>query len=196
MKTLFLEFISVNKELEKKGGRGAIIGNLNLGPLYEKALGIENEILNRFGLPKLMKFRTIIFNLTSENDFVSVENQLKNAAEYYLTSSPEKNIELLEDAKTSDLKTYDVFPEIGIEDNLHAMFYFEEFFKKGKIDANELIHILKSIDEKTSAKIGLLHYYSVNKQNHLEAEKIFNELKKRRIPYLEEIRNYKPVYPY
>jgi|GEM_PF-5493248 len=196
MKALFLEFISVNKELEKKGGRGAILRNIDSESLYEKTLEIEDEILNRFGLPKLMKFRDLILNLTSENDFVSIENQLKNAAEYYLTSSPKKNIDILENAKINDLKTYDVFPEIGIEDSLHVMFYFEEFFKKGKIDATELIHILKSIDAKTSTKIGLLHYYSVNKQNLLDAEKIFNELKEKRIPYLEDIKNYRPVYPY
>jgi hypothetical protein len=196
MESLFLEYISAQKELEKKGGRAAIIDNTDLEPLYEKVLCIEDDILKKFGLPKLMKFRDIISNLTSEKDFVRVTLQLKNAAVQYLTSSPEKDIELLETAKIKDLKTYDILPEIGLEVTLHSMFYFEEYFKKGKIKAKELIDILKSIDENTSVKIGHLHYYATHGQITSEAENIFNELKAKRIPYLVELRNYRPVYPY
>lgn len=196
MKPLFLEFISLNNELEEKGGRGAIMGNPDLEPLYEKTLEIEDEILNRFGLPKLMKFRDIIFNLTSEKDFESIENQLKKAAEYYLTSSPTKHFDLLEDAKINDLKTYDVLPELGIEDNLYAMFIFEEYFKKGEIGAKELINILSSIDAETSIKIGYLYFYTVDEPNLEKATNIQTELSERKINYLTEYLKFRPVYPY
>lgn len=193
---LFIEYISLNNELEKKGGRNAVVDNPNLESLYEKVLDIEDKILKEFGLPKLFEFREIVFNLKTENDFDKIATQLKNEAELYLTSYPKKEVDLLENAKINDLRTYDVLPEIGIEDTLHAMFYFEEYFKKGKIDANELINILKSIDESTSIKFGHLHYYTVKEKNLLKAEKIYNELKERQIPYIEEFRKYRPVYPY
>lgn len=126
MEQLFATYILLNKELEKKGGRHAIPSNIELEELYERLLSIEDEIMKSFGFPKLMKYREIIFNLNSKKDFEIIGKLLKNAAEYYLTSSPEIEIELLEDAKMNDLKTYDVLPEIGIDDNLYAMFLFEE----------------------------------------------------------------------
>lgn len=196
MKTLFLKYLSLNKELEKKGGRSTLVENLDLEPLYTNILSIENEILKQFGLPKLMKYREIVFDLKSKEDFEKIIIQLQMEAQDYLTSSLERDTDLLEDAKTNDLKTYDILPEIGIEDTFLAMFYFEEYFKKGKMNAKELVTILKSIDDETSVKIGHLHYYTVNGQNIADAEKIFNELNEKRIPYLAELRDYRPVYPY
>lgn len=196
MKEIFFDYITMEKELESKGGRESVVENPSLEPLYEKILNLEDEILKRFGLPKLLKFREIIWDLSSETDIEGTTLQLKNAATYYLISSPEKEIELLEEAKINDLRTYEVLPEIGVENRLHSRFYFEEYFKKGIIDAKELINILKSIDEDTASQMGLLNYYKINGENPAEAEEIYKELKEKHIPYLEEFILYKPVYPY
>jgi hypothetical protein len=76
------------------------------------------------------------------------------------------------------------------------MFYFEEYFKKDKINADEFIDILKNIDKETSNKIGCFYFCSVNKKEPLEVERLFVELTEKQIPYLEEFKNYRPVYPY
>ena len=132
----------------------------------------------------------------TENDFDIVANELTSAAEKYLSSSPRKDIDLLEDAKEHDLKTYEVLPELGIDDTLPAMFYLEECFKTGKINGEELIRILKSLDSTSVSEIGHMHYDAVRGQNTLEVERLFKILKEKQIPFLEELRNYIPVYPY
>jgi len=196
MYALFSDYILLKKELESKGGRDLVSENPDLEVLYEKMLTLENNILKKYGLPQLLAYRDILIELNTENDIGHVAVQLKNAAEYYLVSTPRRDVKLLEDAKANDLKTYEVLPEIGIDDTLHAMFYFEEYFKKDKITANELISILKTIDEDTSSKIGQFHYYTFKQQNLEEVGTLYKELSMIGIPFLDEFKNYRPVYPY
>ena len=196
MKNLFLKHISLSHELNIKGGRRAAVENEDLQPLYDKILNLEDEILKRFGLPKLMKFRAVIWDVKSENDIADIELELKNLAAEYLLSSLKKDIDLLKDAKLNDLKTYEVLPEIGFEDNLCALFYFEEYFKKDKITEENLITILKNIDEETSTKMGQLHFNITREVDSSQAEKLFSELNEKQVPYLKEFTNFRPVFPY
>ena len=198
MELLFSEYIKLKKELEDNGGAEAVVKNQSaeLEETYERSLAIEDVILTKFGLPKSIRNREIIWDLTSIKESKSIINRLTRAAEEWLTSSPTQNIILLEKAKSEDLRTYEVSPEAGIDDNYYMIFYFEEYFKKGIISAQELLDILKSIDEETSVQIGHLNYYTVTKPNLDEAGLIYNELSKKQIPYLEELKNWRLTYPY
>jgi len=198
MKLLFSEYIKLRQKLENNGGSQAVLENpgSELEDMYERSLAIENEVLTKFGLPKSLKYREIIWDLISKEHSKSIINRLEKAAEEWLKSSPQQSIKLLEEAKKADLKTYEVSPEAGIDDNYSTIFYFEEYFKKGVITAQELLNILKSIDEETSVKIGHLNYYKVTEPNFAEAELIYNKLSEKKIPYLEELKNWRLVYPY
>ena len=196
VKNLFLKYITLQSELDSKGGNEAVVENPDLEELYESILEIKDEIFELYGLPKLIRFNDIIEKINTENDFDIVAYELTSAAEKYLSSSPRKDIDLLEDAKKYDLKTYEVLPELGIEPDLAGMFYLEECFKIGKINAEELLRILKSLDSTTISEIGHLHYDAVREQNPKEVERLFKILQEKQIPFLEELRNYKPVYPY
>ena len=182
-------------QLQEKGGRKAVVSNPNLDSLYNKIHSIEDEILAHFKLPKLMKFRAIVFAFFDE-DPKAVLEELEVAAKAYFMSSPMPDIRLLEYAKETNLRTYDVLPEIGIKDSLVAIFYFEEYFKKGKIEASELIQILSSFNQDTLQKMGRLNYYTANNENPSKTEKLFNELKKKQIPFLEEYITFYPSLPY
>jgi hypothetical protein len=198
MELLFSEYIKLRKELENNGGVNAILENpgSELKGIYEKCLAIEDEILTKFGLPKSIRYREIIWELTSKSHSEQVINKLTNAAEEWLISSPQLSIELLEKAKKADLRSYEVLPEIGIGDGYHTIFYYEEYFKKGIISAQELLDILQSIDEETTVKIWNLNYYNQNKTNMVEAKLIFNELSEKQIPYLEKLKIWALEYPY
>ena len=120
---------------------------------------------------------------------------LEQTAIDYLTSTPDIDLHLLEKAKVEDLKTYEVLPEIGFDDSLHSMFYFEECFKKNLINAKELIYILNSINKSASSKIGNLnYYYKINDKT--SSNRILKELEKFNFPFLKELQEYCPSYPY
>lgn len=198
MESLFSEYIKLRKELEDGGGPEAVVENpgSELEKIYDRCYDIEDEILTKFGLPKSLRFREIVWDLMSKSESGGVINKLSQAAEDWLISSPRLSIELLEEAKRADLSTYEVLPEIGIHEVYHTRFYFDEYFKKGTITAQGLIDILKSIDEETAVKIEKMQDYQTTGTNLPEANLIFDELFEKKIPYLEELKNWRPVYPY
>jgi hypothetical protein len=197
MRELFLKYIKINNLIRNYDHSKSILhDDIFIQSVHEKSLKIEDKILQKFGLSKAYEHREILFSLTDEKGIKSVLSELKDKAKSYLYSSPKSDIELLEAAKKEDLKTYQVLPEMGIEDTLYAMFYLEEYFKKGKIDAQELITILKNIDEKTSIKMAYLRNYYTDEERDKKFEKALNELEIKGIPYLVDYINYKPKYPY
>ena len=73
------------------------------------------------------------------------------------------------------------------------MFYFEELYKKEKISTTDFLNYVSKFDSETSEQIGDLRFAQSKNKKYLETLKIL-ELKK--IPYLTELINYKPEYPY
>ena len=61
------EYISLEKKLDEMGGREAVakLGTVILEDLYEEIYEIEEEILKKFHLPALYKYRAILFNLNN-----------------------------------------------------------------------------------------------------------------------------------
>ena len=193
---LFTKYISLNQIFNKKGGRKSVIDKPELEEQYISLLNLEDEILRKMGLPKKLIYRSIIFNLTKEKNINPVWIELKKSAEDYLLSFPDSDVYLLEHARENNLKTYDVLPEIGIDDTLYSMFYFEEIYKKGKVTTEKLIKDLPSITKEKSTKLGKLNYFIKNKEDPKKIELIYTELTKMKIPYLEEYKIFTPVYPY
>jgi len=198
MESLFSEYIKLKNELDNKGGPKAVLESpgTELEKIYERSLSIEDEILARFGLPKSIRYRKIIWEMKSESDSIKIINELNRVATEVLLSSPRTNVELLEEAKIKNLKSFDILPEIGFDDTLHTIFYFEEYFKKGIITAQELIDILRSINKETSVQIGQFKYYTNLKPELDKAELLYNQLSEKKIPYLEELKNWRLEYPY
>lgn len=197
---LLIKHSSLNKLLNESGGRSAIEGNYKLGKIYEKLLIIENKILRQFGLPLLMEYRDVLLELANtenhEKKFAETINFLQESAIKYLNSTPEGNITLLENAKLNNLTTYDILPEIGIEDGLYAMFIYEEVFKKDKENAKNTISIIQNTEEETLSKLGYFHYYLSRNENITKTNKIFKDLSNKGVKYLKEFSEFRPTYPY
>ena len=195
--SLLIEYLLLKNLLESKGGRDAVSQNPEeLESLYENILLLEDKILDKFYLPKLIQFREILFDFKFFRDIKKIKIQIKKNTEQYLASSPQSPIKLLENAKINDQKTYDILPELGFEDTIVSMFYFEECYKKGLMDAQELINILTLINPVISKKMNNFRAYTKENNYKEESLKIFKELKKKQIPFINEFANYNPSYPY
>ena len=72
--------------------------------IYSKALDLEDDILQRFGLPESLKYRLVFIELFDEKEIDKTISHLTLAATEFLNSTPANKIELLEDAKRNDLK--------------------------------------------------------------------------------------------
>ena len=196
---LLFRYISISGILESKGGRSAI-NHLELENIYNEVLTVENEILKRFGLPQLLKCREILFDFIatdkSDNEMMKTITSLSAVAKEFLLSSPKSEIEILRAAKLEDLKTYDVLPEIGIEDCIYTMFVFEEIFKKNRCSEKRFISILKEIDETTYHELGRIHYNIFNRISDQETYSLINKANIKQVKYLKEFIEYTPVYPY
>ena len=196
---LLFKYISLSAMLDSKGGRTSI-NNLDVENIYNNVLTVENEILKSFGLPQLMKYREILFDFivtdNSENEIMDTITLLTEEANKFLLSSPPREIDILRSAKLNGLKTYDVLPEIGIEDGIYAMFVFEEIFKKDGCSENQFISTLKEIDETTYQELGRIHYNTLNGISAQETNFLTNKVTIKQVKYLKEFIKYTPVYPY
>lgn len=197
IKTFLAKYISLNYLINSKGGRETIKDNEELGDIYESAYDTEIDILRAFGLPPNFKYRDILIPVLDENIIDQTITNLSDAAMDFLNSSPINEIDLLEEAKKEDLRTYEIHPDLGIDDSLYSIFIYEKKFKKCKINARDTINILRSIKSKTGTQLGYLHY-SINHEEtpQDEIKEIEEELSCQNIPYLKEFINFKIKYPY
>ena len=196
---LFLEYIDLDATLESKGGRSTA-NDKEQEKIYTKLLGVENNILKLFGLPPLMKFRELLFEFIatdkSENEIQKTIAILSKTANKYLSSSPTSEIDILRAAKLKNLKTYEVLPEVGIDDSIYAMFLFEEVFKKNRCSEIQLISILKAVDEDKSKDLGHIHYNKFNRISDSKTDLLLNRINIKQVKYLQEFIEYAPTYPY
>ena len=196
MSKYFSEYIFWNNKLASRGGRRSILRDREAEVFYEKLYEVEEQILKQFGLPYLLEFRELIFDLFSEADIDLINTRLSDAAAQYLVTSAVTDKNLLLNAKARNLKSYEVLPELGIKDFLHSMFYYEEYFKKDKMEAEELIELLRKIDDETAMMLKELNSDFVDELICDETRILHEELSEKQIPYLAEFVMYTPAYPY
>ena len=191
---LLTQYLSLNKIIQKNGGRNAIQGNNELEKTYEEILDLENKILKKYGLPHSIKYREILLELIEEQKpeakFEEIINLLTKLAIAHLKSTPENKITLLENAKIEGLKSYEILPELGINvEHGYATFIYEEYFMKGKENAEGIISILENIDKETWEKIYKMCSYLS------EAKEIIKDLSQK-MKYIKEYNEYEPTFPY
>jgi len=87
LKELLIKYAALNKELKRYGGRNTIGTNLFLEDFYEEISDTEEDILKVIGLPKLINFRSILFDLTDKKDVDRVVIELETAAKYNLLAT-------------------------------------------------------------------------------------------------------------
>ena len=196
LRALLLKYIKLNKEVESNGGR--YIEDLNpfLEPFYRELIETENKILKKFGLCTTLYHRSTLFKLLTVKQINSVVKELKIKAERYLSAKPQPDIEVLEAGKLFNFGSYQVLPEVGIKDTYYGMFFYEECFKKDKINALELITILKTIDDTDTFNTDYLHWYLRLDENIKRTIAVIDKLENKGIKYLEVLADYKPIYPF
>lgn len=108
--SLLTKYLSLNKVIKDNGGRIAIEGNGKLEKIYEELLSLEDKILKQFGLPLLMKYREVLFQLAEIENPVSKSDEtiyfLSESETANINSSAKQHLELIllpDLKKTSDL---------------------------------------------------------------------------------------------
>jgi hypothetical protein len=100
------------KELERKGGPSED------GELFEEVIGLEEGILEKFGLPASNKNKAILWTLTKKEEVNQkyIEQTIKKleaAAERHLFSPVLTDLEQLTHAKAIGKSAFDILPELG-----------------------------------------------------------------------------------
>ncbi|PKV75291.1 hypothetical protein [Pontibacter ramchanderi] len=100
------------KELERKGGPEKD------GDLFEEVIGLEEGILEKFGLPASNTNKEILWKLSrkkkiSDKSIDLTLLQLKAAAEKHLYAPVLTDLEQLQKAKAQNRSAFDILPELG-----------------------------------------------------------------------------------
>lgn len=100
------------------------------GDLFEEVLGLEDELLEKFGLPFSNKNKSILWKLVqkskiSDKALNQTLEHLKAAAEQYLYSPVQSDLEQLTKARDEKRSAFDILPELGHPTHEYTIFLYE-----------------------------------------------------------------------
>ncbi|MBC5772780.1 hypothetical protein H8S95_01785 [Pontibacter sp. KCTC 32443] len=128
MKTDIISRLTAYYHLYKKLDH---IGGLEVdGDLFEELIGIEEVILKKFGLPLSNKNKTILWKLVnktklSEKNLQQTLEHLQAAAERFLHSPVQSDLEQLMAAKKQNRSAFDILPELGQPTHEYTIFLYD-----------------------------------------------------------------------
>jgi len=125
--------------LEEKGGPSAD------GQLFEQILGIQDNILKKFGLPispdneELLWFKSV----PTDNEVGHRIDQLHSAATKYLLNNAKSDLQILRDAQQTKQDPMYVLPELKISTHNYTIFVYDKILLKQKDSVENILHDLK-----------------------------------------------------
>ncbi|WP_439880722.1 hypothetical protein ACSX1A_16385 [Pontibacter sp. MBLB2868] len=117
-------YFHLYKELDRIGGPEAD------GDLFEEVLGLEEELLQKFGLPLSNKNRSILWKLAqkkklSEKVLQQTLEHLNAAAQQHHFSPVLTDLEQLKEAKARNKDAFDILPELGHPTHEYTIFLYD-----------------------------------------------------------------------
>lgn len=176
LKKMMTDYVLMRNLLEIKGGPEKD------GKLFEEVFNLEDKILKKFGLPSLVAYQEVLWNLhiNSETDIEKAITQLKSKAKIYLSKPVINKISLLKNAKEQGADICDFLTEIGIKTHEYTITICS-FFYLGKISAEDTIKELT-----LSNKPAILEKtYLVKNEKFPEKTKLYKDLKKVGLKFID-----------
>lgn len=143
---------------------------------------IEERILKLYGLPKKVDAVQDPLYVHSFSDADShierIVAKLENFAIHYIESTPETDIQLLENSKAKGLKAVLALQLIGVNNNHYPDFIYDHIFLKGLESAENTLSILK--DDTLYEGVEMVVFYIT------EADQRLKEVNVDSIKYFKE----------
>ncbi|MCC9168649.1 hypothetical protein [Pontibacter harenae] len=181
------ECYTLYKKLDRIGGPEAD------GDLFEVILGLEDEILESFGLPLSNKNKGILWKLTEKNNlteknFQQANSHLQAAAEIHLFAPVLSDMEHLKKGKELNRSAFDVLPELGHPTHDYTLFLYDDILQFSSLeDVLAELSALKRLD-----CYGELASLKNNHPRTFRKTKVYKQYK----PYLKFLDGYVLNEPY
>ncbi len=131
---------------------------------------MQSEILRRFGLPKSSEnMELLVFDtLLSDVEITKRVREISDKANKYLLSDVKTDLQLLLDAKESNLEAWKILPELKVSNHRYTHFLYYEKFINQNIDGVEILKALKSVKQNNALQIlsELLVLPEASQQNY------------------------------
>ncbi len=155
------------------------------GKLFEEYMHLQENILQRFGLPASPAFANILVTegMPTDTEIEGIIEKLSAAATEYLLSPAKTDTQMLEEAIEEQLPPEQVLPYLGITMHLYTNFVYNDIFLAGKADIPETLAALKlGNDPKNLRLLGML---ALSHDMGPEEAKMRQTLEARGVPYLQ-----------
>lgn len=118
-------YFHLYRKLDRRGGPEED------GDLFEEVLGLEDEVLESFGLPLSNKNKSILWKLTQKSEFTEKHLQqtvshLQAAAERHLFAPVLSDLEQLKKGKELNRSAFDVLPELGHPTHEYTIYLYND----------------------------------------------------------------------
>jgi hypothetical protein len=125
--------------LDKKGGPTVD------GGLFEEILGIQEDILHKFGLPISPDYEELLWfkKVPSDIEMGARIQQLHSAASDYLLSNAKSELQVLLEAQQTRQDPQYVLPELKIATHIYTIFVYEKILLEQKDSVENILHSLK-----------------------------------------------------
>ncbi len=154
--------------------------------LFEEYMHLQENILQRFGLPASPDFGNLLLtdaNPTDAEVETIIEN-LKTAATEYLLAPAKTDTRMMEEALEAQLPPEQVLPYLGITMHLYTNFVYNDIFLAGKAAIPETLAALRLANDPQNLR--LLGMLALSHEEGEEEAQMRKTLEARNIPYLTQ----------
>ncbi len=134
-------------------GRGGPESNVRL---YDQIYALKEGILQSFGLPGTPENDNLVFftQIPTNIELDERAEQLKKAAEKYLLSSPESDLQILTEGRDAKSNPFAILPLLKVTPHAYTLFVYNQILLQGKDSVENVLHELKLANQ--SAILGTI----------------------------------------
>ncbi len=146
---------------------------------FEETIYLEENILDKFGLPYLTEYIEIINKVTESTEIPKAVKELEQEAIQFLLSTPLTDIKLLEYAKYFEIDPFSILPELKILTHVYTLYVYNEILLTGKDSISNVLwefNIIKSNSDILN-EIGIVSEEKLYKEHPLYSKLMNLKLK-------------------